>query len=89
MTLDMKDEKPIQTISLNLNDYASTSAKQSQNQAPRLEPPLSTPPIRTSSLASPTPELRIAIGDTEPGKEEQTASSRAADQDEAGQTFDE
>jgi hypothetical protein len=90
MTLDIKDEKPVQTISLNLNEYASTSAKQSQNQPPKLDDPMVSTPIRTSSLSSPVSELRIATGEPATGHEEVSASSsKATDQSEASQTTDE
>lgn len=89
MTLDIKDEKPVQTISLNLNEYASTSAKSAQNQPPRLEPPLVSTPIRTSSLASPTSELRIETGEQGTGTEEISASSKATETSEASQTTNE
>lgn len=63
MTLKLEDEvKSVPTISLNLNDYASASAKQSNgttttNQPPKLEIPTASTPIRTSSLASPRSEV--------------------------------
>jgi hypothetical protein len=90
MTLDIKDEKPVQTISLNLNEYASTSAKQSQNQPPKLDEPMVSTPIRTSSLSSPVSELRIAAGGPGTGQEEVSASSsKATDQTETSQSTDE
>jgi hypothetical protein len=90
MTLDIKDEKPVQTISLNLNEYASTSAKQSQSQPPKLDDPMVSTPIRTSSLASPVSELRIATGEPGTGQEEVSASSsKATDQTETSQSTDE
>jgi len=91
MTLDIKDEKPVQTISLNLNEYASTSAKQSQNQSPSLDVPMVSTPIRTSSLASPVSELRIATEEPGNGQEEaaSASSSKATDQSQASQSTDE
>jgi hypothetical protein len=89
MTLEIKDEKPVQTISLNLNEYASTSAKQLQNQPPTQDVPMPSTPIRTSSLASPTSDLRIAVGEPGPGTEEVSASSsKVTETTEASQTTD-
>jgi hypothetical protein len=89
MTLEIKDEKPVQTISLNLNEYASTSAKQLQNQPPTQDVPMPSTPIRTSSLASPTSDLRIAVGEPGPGTEEVSASSsKPTETTEASQTID-
>jgi hypothetical protein len=70
MTLKLEEDvKSVPTISLNLNDYASASAKQSagtiSSPPPKLDIPTASTPIRTSSLASPRSELGIPARDLE------------------------